>query len=98
MEDKIADYIPHGYDNRVSRSELVQLSGHTYRKVRDAIAEENISGDEIIISIDGGYFIPDGSKEDRAYLNEYIAKEQHRAAEIKKKLSKIQRKIRKQYW
>lgn len=87
----IAEYIPMGYENRVSRSELRRRTGQSDRMIRRGIQYENENGDETIINLGDGYFIPDPDK-DAALLKSYIDREFMRAMQIGKKLQAMQRK------
>ena len=87
----IAEYIPMGYENRVSRSELSRRTGRSDRMIRREIEIENWNGDEIIINMGDGYFIPDPEK-DSALVKSYINREFARAMQIGRKLQAMQRK------
>ena len=68
---EIEDYIPEGYDNRVSRDYLRQILHIPDRTVRDAIADAQDRG-VLIVSFDGGYFRRKDESDDpyiRAYMN-----------------------------
>ena len=57
MEIRIAEYIPYGHENAISRPELCRRSGLRDRDVRRGIERERKNG-EVIISLSGaeGYF------------------------------------------
>lgn len=90
----IAEYIPMGYENRVSRSELGRRTGLSDRLIRNAIETENRSGDEIIINMGDGYFIPDPKKE-AGMLDSYLKREFARMNQIGFKLVAMQEKAKK---
>lgn len=46
----IADYIPVGYYNRITREQLMLRTGYSDRKIRDMIADS----EELIINVDKG--------------------------------------------
>lgn len=76
---EVTMWIPHGYDNRISRKELCFLTGYSDRLVREMIERSNSAGESPIISADGGYFVPNFDDEtDRYHANVYLLKEEHR--------------------
>ena len=90
--NRIMECIPISYENRISRSELVSLTGYTDRAIREAIQSAPEHG-FIVINLDGGYFIPAETLEDMMHLNEYLAREYHRVHAMKDRLGRI-RKLR----
>jgi len=71
----IADYIPEGRENAVSRAELARLTGMPDRNIRDAIKAANralTAKNKAILSTSGksGYWISDNREEMEAYLAE----------------------------
>lgn len=71
----IADYIPYGRENDVSRAELHRLTGIPDRDIRDAIKRANIplaaEGKAILSSAGArGYWITEDLAEMEAYLAE----------------------------
>lgn len=84
----IADYIPTGYRNRVTRKRLEYLTGYSDRQIREMIAES----DELIINVDKGYFIPDDTCiRDRELVNLYFNREKKRAESVLKKINKYKK-------
>lgn len=76
----IADYIPMGKENAVSRARLVRLTGLPDRAIRDHIKRANrvltLEGREILSSSGArGYWISD----DLAEMEEYLRESTHRA-------------------
>lgn len=83
---EIADYIPEGYNNRISRKNLVKRSGCDDRLARTLIA----ASDYPIVHADGGYFIPNKEDEtDRRKAEIYVLQEKHRIKMLNKKLKKF---------
>lgn len=78
----INEYIPRGYDNRVSREYLNNVLHITDREIRQLIADSN----ETIIH-DDGYFIPE-SEEDLEHIENYILRETARAKAIHERVDK----------
>ena len=70
----IADYIPVGYKNAISRQQLVIRSGMSDRAVRQAVKDS----EALICNLsDGrGYFIPSPTEE--RYVRAFRAQESHR--------------------
>ncbi len=71
----IADYIPEGRENAVSRAELARLTGMPDRNIRDAIKAANralTAKNRAILSTSGksGYWISASREEMEAYLAE----------------------------
>lgn len=71
----IADYIPEGRENAVSRAELARLTGMPDRNIRDAIKAANkalTAKNKAILSTSGksGYWISTSREEMEAYLAE----------------------------
>ena len=84
----IADYIPKGYHNRITREQLSRVTGYSDRKIREMIAEN----EELIINVDKGYFIPDEyCMYDRELVNLYFNRETKRAASVLKKIRKFRK-------
>lgn len=82
---QIEDFIPVGYDKRVSRRELQLMTGLSDRTIRQLIEASK----EPIISCGKGYFIPDPENiTDRLALKEYYMQERSRMIAIRIKLSK----------
>jgi len=88
----IEDYIPEGYENRVTRGYLHEVSGLTDRKVRQEIARARSDRGVLIISADGGYFIPE--KCDRVHVNMYCAQEWTRAKSQYENARQLRRMVR----
>jgi hypothetical protein len=94
VEDQMTNiswYIPIGYENRISRSELSRRTGRTDRMIRKEIEHENRFGGEIIINMGDGYFIPDPVK-DTWLLDSYLKREFARMNQIGFKLVAMQEK------
>ena len=74
----IENYIPKGYKNRVSRETLEKITRQSDRKNRKQMEDALLSRGVLIINIDNGYFIPDGSAEDKmksiAYYHREVAR------------------------
>lgn len=87
----IEDLIPHGYNKRVSRGYLQEMSGLTDRKVRQEIAQAVERG-ILIISADGGYFIPGPA--DSLYVDMYCAQERQRSRTQAAKTRRLKRLAR----
>lgn len=84
----IADYIPVGYYNRITREQLMLRTGYSDRKIRDMIADS----EELIINVDKGYFIPDERcMYDRELVNLYFNREKKRALTVLKKIKKYKK-------
>lgn len=81
----IEDYIPIGYENRVSREFLAAQLGATDREIRKAIAEAQ----EPIINVGGGYFLPGDNEKDQLCKRIYIRKELARIKTLNNKLRKF---------
>ena len=93
----IEDYIPAGYDNRISRSELCNRCGLLDRDARKGIEDARARG-VLIISYGGGYFRYKDEADD-AYARAYILGEEHRAKTINRhnaQLRRVWRKIKPQ--
>lgn len=78
----VNEFIPRGYNNRVSRQYLNDVLHIQDRKIRREIADS----DEVIIH-DDGYFIPEGP-EDLEHIEHYILRETARAAAIHERVEK----------
>ena len=63
----IADFIPVGKENAISRSRLVKLTGLSDRIVRDMIALERRNTAILNLQNGAGYYIP--SESDRAEID-----------------------------
>ena len=72
----IEDYIPAGYENRVSREDLKRRTGKNDRVIRDEISEAAERG-IMIASLDGGYFRYRDSTDD-PYFMAYMKMEDQR--------------------
>ena len=74
----IENYIPKGYKNRVSREVLETLTRQSDRKNRKEMEDALLVRGVLIVNIDNGYFIPDGSSEDmlkaKAYYNREVTR------------------------
>lgn len=75
----IADFIPLGMKNAITREELRKLTGLNDRQIREMISQKRR---EIpIISLDNkGYFIP--TKEEKPLVEKWVNQEKHRAKSI----------------
>ena len=82
----IEEFIPEGYENRISRGELVDIIHVPDRQIRRQISEAQQRG-VLIISCDGGYF--QAEEKDEPYVAEYVAQERHRFSQQAKKLKAI---------
>lgn len=80
--DNILDYIPRGYDNRVSFETLEDEIGWKRR----AIQEHLELSDTLVIAMDGGVFIP--SSDDEVLVKRWKAREKKRALATMSKLKK----------
>lgn len=72
----IEEYIPAGYENRVSREylhEILHIPDRAVRREIELAAERGV----LIASCDGGYFRR-GSERDDPYIREYMARENNR--------------------
>lgn len=76
----IADFIPVGKDNAISRSQLVKLTGLSDRIVRDMIALERRNTAILNLQNGAGYYIP--SESEKADLERFIKQEEARAKSI----------------
>lgn len=86
----IEDYIPKGYEYRVSREYLhgiLHTSDRMIRKMIEEAAERGV----LIISADGGYFRP--TKKDEIYVGQYFGQEDKRFRSISHK-----RKLQRELW
>jgi hypothetical protein len=68
----IADYIPHGKENAISRANLMQLTGATDSYIRGCIAKARAEGIHIITGINGKYYISDNADEIESFLEREI--------------------------
>lgn len=81
----IANVIPVGHENAVSRKYLVSKTGMSDRAVRQAIE----LSDKPIINLGYGYFIPDMTNSiDCSETASYLAQEQSRIRTIEEKLER----------
>lgn len=90
LEFMIEDYIPSGYENRVSRDylhDVIHIPDRGIRRMIEDAADRGI----LIVSADGGYFRP--TKADAIYVGQYFGKEDKRFRTISHK-----RKIQRQLW
>lgn len=85
----ITDFIPKGYDNRISRFDLRQLLNLDDRSIRESIADAQARG-IMIASCNGGYFRRKNKKDD-PYIAEYVAQERHRFTAQSKKLKALRK-------
>ena len=85
----IEDFIPSGYDNRVSRSELQITTGMRDRVIRKEIEDARNRG-FFIISADGGYFQYLDEKDD-PHAQAYILKEERRFRTISHQNKQLRR-------
>lgn len=85
----IEDFIPMGYDNRVSRQYLHEILHMTDRDVRKEIVGARNRG-FFIISADGGYFQYRDEKDD-PHAQAYILKEERRAKTISHQNKQLRR-------
>lgn len=84
----IADYIPKGHENAVSRGYLRTILHMNDRKVREEIAESP----EPIFSFNGGYF-RHKNKKDIPYEEDYLRKEAARARTLNRKVKALRKAI-----
>lgn len=90
---EIQEFIPIGYINRVSRSELVSLTRISDREIRASIESARRKG-IVIISSDGGYFQPNYASDlDMEKTLAYIRKERHRMDEIRRSIRALEESI-----
>lgn len=86
MTELLAQVIPHGRENAISREKLARDLGMTDRRMREAIAKANADGLAILNLGDGkGYYQPETLDEKYSYCK----KERARAISIFEKLSPI---------
>ena len=72
---RISEFIPEGYENRITRAELVKRTGLPDREIRDMIKRENrtlVQDGRAILSSSGasGYWISDSVEEISRYWME----------------------------
>jgi hypothetical protein len=72
----IENYIPLGYEQRVSRVELQLMTGYPDRKIRKAIEDARERG-ILIASENGGYFKYRDARDD-SHIEAYIQREEQR--------------------
>ena len=87
----IEKFIPVGYDRRVTRAFLQNITGLSDRMVRDEIAAAGERG-VLIVSSDGGYFLP--RKSDGPIVEDYIRQEDHRSRTQAAKVRRLKRQAR----
>lgn len=85
----IENYIPFGYENRISREKLSADTHMSDRKIRKLMEESLLYRDTLIINIDNGYFRPDGSLGDRQKAKAYLYREQMRTSSCSKRCKAI---------
>ena len=85
----IENYIPFGYENRISREKLSADTHMSDRKIRKLMEEALLYRDTLIINIDNGYFRPDGSLGDRQKAKAYLYREQMRTSSCSKRCKAI---------
>ena len=78
----VEEYIPKGYENRVSREYL-----NTVLHIKDRVIRRDIATSDEVIIHDDGYFIPEGP-EDLEHIEHYILRETARAAAIHERVEK----------
>ena len=86
---QIEDYIPKGYEKRVSREYLhgiLHAPDRVIRRMIETAAERGV----LIVSAGGGYFRP--TKKDEVYVGQYFGQEDKRFRSISHK-RKLQRKL-----
>lgn len=86
---QIEDYIPFGYQNRISRYSLSSSSRLSDRRMRKEIENALLERNVLIINIDDGYFRPDGSPEDKERAKAYLLREQARTSSCNKRCKAI---------
>lgn len=72
----IEDFIPAGYENRVTRGYLHEILHVPDRTVRQMI-EDAVNRGILIVSCDGGYFRRKDERDDK-YIKSYMISENHR--------------------
>ncbi len=85
----IEEYIPEGYENRISRWELKEILHKADRSNRQEIEDALYRG-VLIASCDGGYF-RERDEKDTLPILEYIAKEKSRARSQIKKVKMLEK-------
>ena len=85
----IENFIPFGYQNRISRYSLSTASHLSDRRMRKEIETALLERNVLIINIDDGYFRPDGSAEDTARVKSYLLREQARTLSCNKRCKAI---------
>lgn len=86
----IENLIPKGYENRVTREFLHELTGLSDRKLRKEI--ETAADRVLIVSCDGGYFRRNDERDD-PYIREYYLKEVSRFRSQRKKIAQLRKYI-----
>ena len=83
----IADYIPIGASNPISRRQLEKVTGFKDRDIRESIAENNATSNIPIINLGKGYFIPTPSEIEM--LRDYLFIEISRKKSIENKIENL---------
>lgn len=86
----IEEVIPKGYENRVTREFLHEVTGMSDRMIRKEI--EKAAARELIVSCDGGYFRRKDDGDD-PYIREYYAKELARFKTQRKKIDQMRKAL-----
>lgn len=87
----IENYIPKGYRNRISRKTLEAMTHKSDRINRKEMEEALLERDVLIINIDNGYFVPDGSAEDMLKARAYYRREVTRTSSCSNRCKAIKR-------
>ena len=85
----IENYIPFGYQNRISRIALSAVTHQNDRQNRKEIEEALYDRHVLIVNIDNGYFRPDGSAEDSLKAKSYLLREQMRTSSCNRRCKAI---------
>lgn len=83
--NRIEDYIPFGYKNKIDRVSLEIRTNQSDRVNRNLMAKALLERDVVIINIDNAYFRPDGSAEDNLKLRAYYNRECKRTSSCSKR-------------
>lgn len=89
----IADYIPFGKDNAISRKRLSEITGLSDRKLREVIALERRNTIIINLSNGQGYFQPINGLEDDLVVD-YYKQENSRLKRIGWSLAATRKRVR----
>lgn len=89
----IADYIPFGKDNAISRKRLSEITGLSDRKLREVIALERRNTIIINLSNGQGYFQPINGLEDDLVVD-YYKQENSRLKRIGWSLSATRKRVK----